>query len=152
MKSRRQKELKQKTLIFGIISWASLFTLLTVYLISAFANFNAVQNGVQVFTDEAKKIVISMSITAIIGIIATIFLKEGMRTFIWIVCVILGSLVYKEVGMYIALGTWLIDDYVIHKLFLYYKNKLSIRKEIDYEVVEPQEKEKEEIEDGDKQE
>ena len=152
MKSRRQKELKQKTLIFGIISWASLFTLLTVYLISAFANFNAVQNGVQVFTDEAKKIVISMSITAIIGIIATIFLKEGMRTFIWIVCVILGSLVYKEVGMYIALGTWLIDDYVIHKLFLYYKNKLSIRKEIDYEVVEPQEKEEEEIEDGDKQE
>ena len=152
MKSRRQKELKQKTLIFGIISWATLFTLLTVYLISGFANFNAVQNGVQIFTDEVKKLVISMSITAIIGIIATIFLKEGMRTFIWIVCVILGSLVYKEVGMYIALGTWLIDDYVIHKLFIYYKNKLSIRKEIDYEVVEPQEKEKEEIEDGDKQE
>lgn len=148
MKSKRQKELKQKTLIFGIISWATLFTLLTVYLISAFANFNAVQNGVQIFTDEVKKLVISMSITAIIGVVATIFLKEGMRTFIWIVCVILGSLVYKEVGMYIALGCWLIDDYVIHKLFLYYKSKLSIRKEIDYDIVEP----KEEIEDGDKQE
>ena len=63
-----------------------------------------------------------------------IWLKEGMRTFIWMVCVILGSIVFKEAGMYIALGCWLIDDYVIHKVFKYYKNKLSIRKEIDYEV------------------
>lgn len=145
MVSKRQKDLKTKALIFGIISYATLFVLLTVYLISAFANFNAVHDGIQVFTEEAKKIVISMSITAIIGVIATFFLKEGMRTFIWVVCVILGSLVYKEVGMYIALGCWLIDDYVIHKLYLYYKNKLSIRKEIDYEWEEP-------VNDGDKQE
>ena len=145
MKSERQKQLRTKTLIFGIISWSMLFTLLTVYLIAGFANMNAVKDGVQVFTDEVKHIVISMSITAIIGVIATIFLKEGMRTFIWIVCVILGSLVFKDTGMYIALSCWLIDDYVIHKLFLYYKNKLSIRKEIDYDL-------KEEVEDGDKQE
>ena len=144
-KSERYKQLKKNTIIFGIISWATLFTLLTVYLIAGFANMNAVKDGVQVFTDEVKHIVISMSITAIIGVIATIFLKEGMRTFIWIVCVILGSLVFKDTGMYIALSCWLIDDYVIHKLFLYYKNKLSIRKEIDYDL-------KEEVEDGDKQE
>ena len=36
--------------------------------------------------------------------------------------------------MYIALGCWLIDDYVIHKVYKYYKNKLSIRKEIDYDL------------------
>lgn len=132
MVSDRQKELKKKTILFGIISWATLFTLLTVYLISAFANLNAVRDGVQIFTDEAKHIVISMSVTAIIGVIATIFLKEGMRTFIWIVCVVLGSLVYKDAGMYVALSLWLVDDYVIHKLFIHYKNKLVIRKEIDY--------------------
>ena len=144
-KSERYKQLKKNTIIFGIISWATLFTLLTVYLIAGFANMNAVKDGVQVFTDEVKHLVISMSITAIIGVIATIFLKEGMRTFIWIVCVILGSLVFKDTGMYIALGCWLIDDYVIHKLFKYYQGKLSIRKEIDYDL-------KEEVEDGDKQE
>lgn len=141
MKSERQKQLKKKSILFGILSYGILFVLLTVYLISAFANLNAVHDGVQVFTDEIKHVVISMSITAIIGIIATIFLKEGMRTFIWIVCVVLGSLVYKEPGMYIALGCWLIDDYVIHKLFKYYKDKLSIRKEIDYDL-------KEEVKDG----
>jgi hypothetical protein len=74
-----------------------------------------------------------MSITAVIGTILTFFLKEGMRTFIWIVCVVLGSIVFGAVGMYIILGVWLLDDYVIHKVFLYYKNKLSIRKEIDYD-------------------
>lgn len=132
MVSDRQKQLKKKTILFGIISWGALFTLLTVYLISAFANLNAVKDGIQVFTDEAKHVIISMSVTAIIGIIATIFLKEGMRTFIWMVCVVLGSLIYKDAGMYVALGLWLVDDYVIHKLFIHYKNKLVIRKEIDY--------------------
>ena len=134
MKSERQKSLKRKTILFGILSYGLLFVLSLVYLISAFSNFNLVKDGVQIFTEEAKKIVISMSITYVIGAILMIFLKEGMRTFIWMVCVILGSIVFKEAGMYIALGCWLIDDYVIHKVYKYYKNKLSIRKEIDYDL------------------
>ena len=152
MASERYKELKKKSIIFGIISWAALFILSTVYIISACVNLNAVHEGVQIFTDEAKLFVVSMSITAVIGTVLTFFLKEGMRTFMWIVCVVLGALVYKDVGMYIALGTWLIDDYVIHKLFLHYYGKLKIRKEIDYED-KPKDKKKETIEDGeDKQE
>ena len=134
MMSKRQKSLKNKSILFGILSYGLLFVLSLVYLISAFVNFNAVHEGVQIFTEEAKKIVISMSITYVIGGVLMIWLKEGMRTFIWIVCVVLGSLVFKEVGMYIALGCWLIDDYVIHKLFKHYKKKLDIRKEIDYDL------------------
>ena len=134
MISERQKSLKKKSILFGILSYGLLFVLSTVFLISAFANFNTVHEGVQIFTEEAKKIVISMSITYVIGAILMIWLKEGMRTFIWIVCVVLGSLVYKEVGMYIALACWIIDDYVIHKLFKHYLGKLKIRKEIDYDL------------------
>lgn len=132
--SERQKSLKRKTILFGILSYGLLFVLSLVYLISAFSNFNVVKDGVQIFTEEAKKIVISMSITYVIGGILMIWLKEGMRTFIWMVCVILGSIVFKEAGMYIALGCWLIDDYVIHKVYKHYKSKLSIRKEIDYDL------------------
>lgn len=134
MISERQKSLKKKSILFGILSYGLLFVLSLVYLISAFANFNVVHEGVQIFTEEAKKIVISMSITYVIGGVLMIWLKEGMRTFIWIVCVVLGSIVFKEAGMYIALGCWLIDDYVIHKLFKHYKKKLDIRKEIDYDI------------------
>ena len=72
-------------------------------------------------------------LTAVIGTILTFFLKEGMRTFIWIVCVVLGSIVFGAPGMYTILAVWLLDDYVIHKLFIYYKGKLSIRKEIEYD-------------------
>ncbi|MBR0323745.1 MAG: hypothetical protein IIX06_04555 [Bacteroidales bacterium] len=132
-KSERYKHLKKMSIIFGVISWAALFVLTAVYVISAGVNLNAVHEGIQIFTDEAKMIVVSASVTAVIGVILTFFLKEGMRTFMWIVCVVLGSLVYKDIGMYIALGTWLLDDYVIHKIFVYYKNKLSIRKEIEYD-------------------
>lgn len=134
MISERQKSLKNKSILFGILSYGLLFVLSLVYLISAFVNFNAVHEGVQIFTEEAKKIVISMSITYVIGGVLMIWLKEGMRTFIWIVCTILGSIVFKEAGMYIALACWLIDDYVIHKLFKHYKKKLDIRKEIDYDL------------------
>jgi len=133
MASERYKSLKRKTILFGIISYAAIFITMTVCLIAGGINFNAVKDGVQIFTDEAKTLFLSMSITAVIGTILTFFLKEGMRTFIWIVCVVLGSIVFGAVGMYIILGVWLLDDYVIHKVFLYYKNKLSIRKEIDYD-------------------
>lgn len=132
-KSERYKSLKKKSTILCIISYAALFVTMVVCLIAGGVNFNAVSNGVQIFTDEAKTIFLSMSITAIIGTILTFFLKEGVRTFLWIVCVVLSSIVFGPVGMYIVLGVWLVDDYVIHKLFLYYKNKLSIRKEIEYD-------------------
>lgn len=131
--SDRYNSLKKKTIIFGIISYAALFITMAVCLIAGGVNFNAVKDGVQIFTDEAKTIFLSMSITAIVGTILTFFLKEGTRTFIWVVCVILSSIVFGPIGMYIVLGVWLIDDYVIHKLFKYYQSKLSIRKEIDYD-------------------
>lgn len=131
--SERYKSLKRKSILFGVISYAALFITMLVCLIGGGINFNAVKDGVQVFTDEAKTLFLSMSITAIVGTILTIFLKEGMRTFIWIVCVVLSSIVFGPIGMYIVLGVWLVDDYVIHKLFLYFKNKLSIRKEIEYD-------------------
>lgn len=145
MVSKRQKDLKKKAIICGVISWGILFILTTVYLVLGFINFNAVKDGVQIFTDEARAIFVSMSITAVIGTIMTFFLKEGMRTFVWIVCVVLGSIILGAPGMYIALGCWLVDDYVIHKLFIYYKNKLSIRKEIDIDLGDN-------LNDGDKQE
>lgn len=132
-KSERYKSLKKKTIIFGIISYAALFITMAVCLIAGGINFNAVKDGVQIFTDEAKTLFLSMSITAVIGTVLTFFLKEGMRTFIWVVCVVLASIVFGPVGMYIVLGVWLLDDYVIHKLFKHYQSKLSIRKEIDYD-------------------
>ena len=132
-KSERYKSLKKRSIIFGIISYATLFVTMAVCLIAGGINFNAVHDGVQIFTDEAKTIFLSMSVTAVIGTILTFFLKEGMRTFIWIVCVVLGSIVFGAPGMYTILAVWLLDDYVIHKLFIYYKGKLSIRKEIEYD-------------------
>lgn len=81
-KSERYKQLKKNTVLFGIISYAALFITLAVCLIAGGINFNAVKDGVQIFTDEAKTIFLSMSITAIIGTILTFFLKEGTRTFI----------------------------------------------------------------------
>ena len=131
--SERYKSLKKKSISLGIIAYAALFITMAVCLIAGGININTVHEGVQIFTDEAKTIFYSMTVTAMVGTVLTFFLKEGMRTFLWIVCVVLSSIVFGAVGMYIVLGVWLVDDYVIHKLFLYFKNKLSIRKEIEYD-------------------
>ena len=132
-KSERYKSLKKKSIIFGIISYAALFVTMIVCVVSGCVNFNAVHEGVQVFTDEIKGVFVSMTITAVVGTILTFFLKEGMRTFSWIVCVVLGSIVFGAPGMYTVLSIWLVDDYVIHKLFIHYHDKLKIRREIEYD-------------------
>ena len=80
--SERYKSLKRKSVIFGIISYAALFVTMLVMLIAGYSNFNAVHDGIQVFTDEAKTVFVSMTVTAVIGVILTFFLKEGVRTFI----------------------------------------------------------------------
>ena len=80
--SERYKSLKKKSIIFGIISYGALFVTMLVCLIAGFVNFNAVHDGIQVFTDEAKGVFVSMTVTAVIGTILTFFLKEGARTFI----------------------------------------------------------------------
>ena len=82
MASQRYKSLKKKATIFGIISYGALFVTMLVMLIAGFANFNAVHDGVQIFTSEAKKLFVSMTVTAVIGAILTFFLKEGARTFV----------------------------------------------------------------------
>ena len=79
-KSERYKSLKKRSIILGIISYAALFITMTVCLIGGAVNFNAVKDGVQVFTDEAKTVFLSMSITAIIGTVMTIFLS---LVFVW---------------------------------------------------------------------
>lgn len=81
-KSERYKSLKKKSIIFGIISYAAVFITMLVCLIAGYANFNAVHDGIQVFTEEAKTVFVSMTVTAVIGVILTFFLKEGVRTFI----------------------------------------------------------------------
>lgn len=133
-KSPRYISLRRKKIVYGIISTMMWIITGLVFIILSLAKIKQKDaNGVPILSDEMKHIVTSIGVTALIGIIVAIIIKDKIRTAIYMVSLILATIVYKEVGMYIVLGIWFVDEYVIHALYKKYSKKLEIRKEIDLE-------------------
>jgi len=130
-KSERQISLKKKKVLFTIISHAMWIGTAIVLACLALSNLKATEEGVQIFTDEFQSKIVSVSITILIGIIVAIIIKEKVRVFTYMASLVLATILYKEVGMYIVLGIWLVDEYVIHVLAQKYTRLYEIRKEID---------------------
>ena len=135
-KSDRTKQVIRRRNIFMILSFLTWITTALVMVFSAFSKFKGetpaeTVEHTELLSDAAKTLLTSLSITVIVGILASIIIKDKIRTFIWMVSVVLSALIYKSTGMYIVLGLWLVEEYVFHTLFKYYSNKVSINKEID---------------------
>lgn len=137
MKSQRTIDVTKKRNIFGFISY---FLWITVVLVLVFFTFKKFSTPAEIvesaesegfISESGKAFILSTSITVIIGVIATIVIKDKLRTFFWMVSVVLSAVIFKSTGMYIVLGIWLVDEYVFHNLYKYYKSKVSINKEID---------------------
>lgn len=139
--SARTKQVKMLRNIFGGISFALwigtlLFFVITIYSRIATTGTEDVAASVdsatiELLSKEMKDLLLSVSTTAIIGVLGTIIIKDKIRTFIWMLNLIMGVILYKEVAMYTVLAIWFIEEYVIHALYLYYKNAVQINKEID---------------------
>lgn len=135
-KSDRTKQVIRRRNLFMILSFLTWITTALVMVFSAFSKFKgetpaeAVEHT-ELLSDAAKTLLTSLSITVIVGILASIIIKDKIRTFIWMVSVVLAALIYKSTGMYIVLGLWFVEEYVFHTLFKYYSTKVSINKEID---------------------
>lgn len=132
MASPRAKDLKRKKLIFGLISTLMWVGTGLVFAILAFTKFKAKDSsGIPILSHELKTLITSIGVTAMIGLIVGIIIKDKIRTFIYMVSTILATIIYKDVGMYIVLSIWLVDEYIIYALYKKYKRKYEIRKEID---------------------
>ena len=132
MMSTRTKELRKKRNIFFVLStvmWVGItvFSVVSVFVCIA-SNGN---NGLPIFSNEFKHLLLSVGITGVIGLVAAIFIKDKLRTAIWMLSLCLCTAIYKEAGMYSVLGCWLIDEYVFTALTRYYHTRLVINKEID---------------------
>ena len=133
-KSPRYISLRRKKIAYGIIStlmW--IITGLTFIILSLAKIKQKDTSGIPIISPELKSLVTSIGVTALIGIILAIIIKDKIRTAVYMLSLILATIVYKEVGMYIVLGIWFIDEYIIHALYKKYSRKLEIRKEIDLE-------------------
>lgn len=134
MASPRAKDLKRKKIIFGLISSLVWVATGLTFVIIALSKFKAKDSsGVPIFSNELKSIITSIGVTAIIGLIVGIIIKDKIRTFVYMASTVLATLIYKEAGMYVVLAIWLVDEYIIHALYKKYSRKYEIRKEIDLE-------------------
>lgn len=141
-KSERQKSLKRRMLIFGILSF-SIWIITSLVMVGLAIKHcfptpqpteigETIEEGMSIFSEELKAKVMSLSITVGIGLIGTIIIKDKIRVFMWICCVIIAALLYGNNGMFVIFAIWLIDEYILRVLYKYYKRKWEIRKEIDY--------------------
>lgn len=129
----RTKQVKKLRNIFAITSagtWVCTAIFLVLWALTHLVG--DVDPSVQIIlSEELKNVVLSISITTVIGITAAIVIKEKLRTAIWMACTIMAAIMFKEVGMFVVLGLWFIDEYVLYSLYKYYKNAVQINKEID---------------------
>lgn len=131
--SERTKSLKRKRNFFATLSFALWIGTVLFLAIYAFAliGANPKEGGIEILSPEAKDILIGLGTTGIIGIIGVIIIKDKIRIFIWMCSLIMSVVLFKEVGMYVILGIWFVDEYILHNLYKYFAKRVTINKEID---------------------
>lgn len=141
MTSERTKHVRKLRNIFGLCSvlcWVGVA--LAVIIVALTKIGGASSNEVAAEGDKLIEIgvsqalkdkIVALGITTAIIIISAIFIKEKVRTTIYLISIVLMRICAGEIGSYIVLGVFALDEYIFHPLFKHYANKVTINKEID---------------------
>lgn len=131
-KSQRTKDVSKLARIYFVLSC---LCFLSVAIFSVVAIFSRVggseKQGMEIISEQLKTLLISTSITTLIIAIIALFVKEKLRYTIYMLSLIVIGLLYKERGAYITLGIFALDEFLLHNLYLHYKQLKTINKEID---------------------
>jgi len=129
--SDRTKALRKKKNVFAALSYGLFIASACFFIIYGLCTLDLPSSTGSFLSEDAKAAVVGVSTTGIICIVGSIIIKDKIRTFMWMVTLIMGVMCFNQVGMCIVLGLWLIDEYVFHMLYKRYKRLLEINKEID---------------------
>lgn len=127
--TKKLKKLRNAFFIIDLVTYIGLTIIMVIAAISKVSGGN--KASTQVFSQEVIRVVTSMTTTAIIGILLTIFIKDKARTTLFIINTIIGSIIWGATGMYVVLAIWFVEEYLFHALYKHYQNKVVINKEID---------------------
>lgn len=127
--TKKLKKLRNAFFIIDLVTYIGLTIIMVIAAISKVSGGN--KASTQVFSQDVIRVVTSMTTTAIIGILLTIFIKDKARTTLFIINTIIGSIIWGATGMYVVLAIWFVEEYLFHALYKHYQNKVVINKEID---------------------
>lgn len=128
-RTRKLKKLRNAFLIIDILTYVGLTFVMIIATLSKMGGGG--KASTQVFSEDFMRVAVSMTTTAIIGLILVIFIKDKARTTLFIIDTILASVIWGTAGMYTVLAIWMIEEYVFHQLYILYSKKALINKEID---------------------
>lgn len=136
MASERTKKCKKLRNWFFAISTLLLIAVLVFTIINVASIFNVPKDPktgeplIKISQSLIDKVVAFGTTTVVVSILA-IFIKNKARTAIYMLSLIISIIIKGEPGAYFILILWALDEYVFHALYLNYKNKVVINKEID---------------------
>lgn len=128
-RTKRLRKGKFGFLIADVVCWVGMAAFTVISVVCLLDKKDG--SGTPIFSEDFKALLVSLGVTTIVGLIAALVIKDKMRATIYMLCLILNSVMYKEGGMYATLAVWFVDEYVFHALYERYKLKVSINKEID---------------------
>lgn len=134
--TKRTKDCKKKWLIFEGLS---IFLWIGVALFSVISIFTRLPNKDEtsdpaigiILSDSLKGTIVGLGITIIIAILLAFFISNKLRTTVYMVAVMICTILYGEVAMFIIFAIWFLDEYIFKALAVKYKNQYTINKEID---------------------
>lgn len=130
--SKRTKDVRKLSRIFFIISTVCFVGVAIFTVIATFTRIGGTEKtGVDILSDSLKTTLISFSISTVICVVLALFIKEKVRTAVYMLSLIINVILFKEAGMYTILGIWFVDEYLFAALHKHYKQLVIINKEID---------------------
>lgn len=135
-KSDRTKQCIKRRNIFFLLSTLMWVGTIVTILILCMTKVNATTTGdggeaVSILSDEIKSKIVAFGLSAFVAIILALFVKEKVRTAVYMLSLIIAVILKGEKAMYIVLAIWALDEYVFYALYKSYKAKVTINKEID---------------------
>lgn len=131
MLSERTTKCKKLRNLFFALSCVCWIGIVTFVVISVFSRIGSDGDPQSILSDDMREKLVTFGTTAIIGIILALFIKEKIRTALYMISLIVIVILHGEVGMYITLAVWALDEYVFTALYKNFKQKYTINKEID---------------------
>lgn len=125
------KKYRRRYILFFIISsilW--LGCCLTLIIIGINKGFD-LKGAEESLGTQLLDVFMPMIISYGIGLVVFIFVKEKMRNTIWMANVLMSVVLFQDIGTYIILGLWMVDEFIIRPIYKHSYNKMVINKEID---------------------
>lgn len=141
--SERTKSLKKLYRLFGLLSLVTFVGVALFAVISVFVKVGkpeitttGIESAKNILNDDFVKKIVGFGITTLILLAISLIMTNKLKTTVWIVSMIICTIIYGEVSMYIIAGIWLVNEYAFTPIAKHYKQKLTINKEIDLREVE----------------